>query len=188
MSAMWTAGLTRGLGPQPKTSASTGVSATIRQMVGSSRSAQLRGNRRRDTGPEMRLRSLLHRAGLRFRVDRRIGAGRSAPRPDIVFGPAKVAIFVDGCFWHSCPIHGSTPSVNSEYWAPKLARNRARDAENTRALEAAGWAVLRIWEHEDPSEAAQRITGVVRSRMRAPSLRSIRGGTYDQQGGRDARP
>lgn len=128
------------------------------------RHAQLKGNRQRDTGPEIKLRSALHRIGLRFRLDRKIGAGRSAPRPDIVFGPARVAVFVDGCFWHSCPEHKSVPSVNRDYWLPKLARNVERDQANTRALEEQGWQVIRVWEHEDMAEAADEIASVVASR------------------------
>lgn len=126
------------------------------------RQAQLQGNRRKNTRPELELRSLLHRAGLRFRVDARIGTGRSAPRPDVVFGPAKVAVFVDGCFWHSCPDHKSVPSVNQDYWLPKLERNVERDRENTQALEALGWTVIRVWEHEDMEEAARVIERLVR--------------------------
>jgi DNA mismatch endonuclease (patch repair protein) len=127
------------------------------------RTAQLRGNRRSNTKPELRLRSALHGAGLRFRVDRRIGEGRRAPRPDIVFGPSMVAVFVDGCFWHSCPEHKSIPSVNQDYWLPKLARNVERDAENTRALEEMDWTVIRAWEHEDMEAAARRIAAAVRA-------------------------
>lgn len=132
--------------------------------MASIRQSQLRGNRQRDTRPELRLRSALHRIGLRFRLNRKIGAGRSAPRPDIVFGPAKVAVFVDGCFWHSCPDHKSVPSVNQDYWLPKLARNVERDRENTRALEEQGWCVIRVWEHEDMDAAARAIARVVASR------------------------
>jgi DNA mismatch endonuclease (patch repair protein) len=128
------------------------------------RQKQLRGNKQRDTGPELRLRSLFHQDGLRFRVNRRIGTGRHAPRPDIVFGPAKVAVFVDGCFWHSCPEHKSVPSVNQDYWLPKLARNVERDAENTSVLERMGWTVVRVWEHEDMEVAARRIAASVRDR------------------------
>ena len=122
----------------------------------------MKGNIRSGTEPERRLRSLLHQSGLRFRVDRRIGDARSAPRPDIVFGPAKVAVFVDGCFWHSCPDHKSVPSVNQDYWLPKLERNAERDRENTQALEALGWTVIRVWEHEDMEEAAQVIERLIR--------------------------
>jgi DNA mismatch endonuclease (patch repair protein) len=66
-------------------------------------------------------------------------------------------VFVDGCFWHGCPVHGRTPSTNSGYWGPKIGRNVERDAQQTSRLEAAGWTVVRIWEHEDPETAVARI-------------------------------
>lgn len=128
------------------------------------RRANMQANRRRDTAPERRLRSLLHRDGLRFRVDYRIGSGRSAPRPDIAFIRARLAVFVDGCFWHCCPQHGARPRANAAYWGPKLERNRARDHENERVLHAMGWEVERVWEHEDPAVAAARIFRLVKQR------------------------
>jgi DNA mismatch endonuclease (patch repair protein) len=131
------------------------------------RRANMQANRRRDTGPERRLRSLLHREGLRFRVDHRIGTGRSAPRPDIAFIGARVAVFVDGCFWHSCPDHGAVPRSNAAYWGPKLERNRARDRDNERMLEELGWEVERVWEHEDPAVAAARVARLVDERTAA---------------------
>src|SRR5262245_26123061 len=109
------------------------------------------GNRRRDTAPEMKLRKELHRRGLRYRLHRKVGSGRSAPRPDVLFPVDKIAVFVDGCFWHGCPSHGLQPTTNSDYWGPKIARNRQRDARNTAVLESNGWTVLRIWEHESAS-------------------------------------
>ncbi len=129
------------------------------------RSANMRANRRRDTRPELAIRSGLHRMGLRYRVDHRLGAGRSAPRPDIAFTRARVAVFVDGCFWHGCPEHGGTPSVNVGYWGPKLERNKERDRANEAELAAAGWLVLRVWEHEDPGHAISRIAETVRERL-----------------------
>jgi DNA mismatch endonuclease, patch repair protein len=128
------------------------------------RSAQMRGSTRRDTKPEKAIRSALHSRGLRFRVDKRVWSGAGAPRPDLVFGPQKVAVFVDGCFWHSCPLHCRHPTQNQEYWQPKLARNRERDRQNDAALRAAGWSVLRVWEHESPEEAAEKIEAAVRAR------------------------
>jgi DNA mismatch endonuclease, patch repair protein len=122
-------------------------------------------NRRRDTAPEVALRSLLHRHGMRFRVDHPIPVSQGRPiRPDIVFTRAKVAVFVDGCFWHGCPIHGTTPTTRAEYWIPKIGANRERDARHTQALEAAGWRVIRIWEHEDIVDAAARIARTVHAR------------------------
>ncbi len=120
---------------------------------------------RRDTGPELALRSELHRRGLRFRVDRAPVPGVRS-RADIVLRPARVAVYVDGCFWHSCPEHGTRPKANAEFWERKLKRNRERDAETDRLLAEHGWAVVRIWEHEDPFEAADRVERLVRSRLK----------------------
>lgn len=130
----------------------------------SSRSANQRANRRRDTGPERLLRAELHRRGLRFRVDYglRPDAGRLL-RPDIVFTRRKLAVFVDGCFWHGCFAHSKTPTQNAHYWGPKIARNRERDAEQSARLEAAGWRVLRVWEHEHVSAVADQIERLLRT-------------------------
>jgi DNA mismatch endonuclease, patch repair protein len=91
-----------------------------------------------------------------------VDLGRSKPRPDVVFTRAKVAVFVDGCFWHSCPDHGTSPTRNADYWGPKLARNAERDREQTAALKAAGWTVVRIWEHVPIREATEQILAVLR--------------------------
>lgn len=85
-------------------------------------------------------------------------------RADVVFGPAKTAVYVDGCFWHSCPLHGTMPKSNEAFWSQKLARNRERDREIDKALRGKGWVVIRIWEHEDPVAAADRVERIVRSR------------------------
>lgn len=120
-------------------------------------------NRRRDTKPELALRSHLHRGGLRYRVDRPINLpGRRPARPDIVFARQRIAVFVDGCFWHRCPEHASSPRANAEYWRVKLARNVARDREVDAALTSAGWTVVRVWEHEGSAEAARRVEALVR--------------------------
>lgn len=129
-------------------------------------------NRRRDTGPEMAIRTLLHRSGLRYRVDYRVGTGRSAPRPDIAFTRARVAVFVDGCFWHSCPKHGTLPMANREFWKSKLERNVERDRENDAALEAMGWTVIRIWEHIPAETAAACVTAALEVATHAPSAAS----------------
>lgn len=118
---------------------------------------------RRDTQPEIALRSELHRRGFRFRVDRAPLQGLRS-RADIVFGPAQVAVYVDGCFWHSCPEHGTRPKANAEWWERKLARNQERDTSTGRILQENGWEVVRIWEHEDPIEAADRVEIAVRQR------------------------
>lgn len=114
----------------------------------------MKANRRRDTKPELALRRLLHAAGYRYRVDYRIDLpGGSRVRPDIVFTKRKVAVFVDGCFWHGCPEHGVAPKTNQAYWGPKLERNIERDRRTGEHLEAAGWRVIRIWEHVPAIEA-----------------------------------
>lgn len=127
----------------------------------------MRANRRRDTMPERALRSALHAAGLRYRCDLRLdlSSGRRV-RPDIVFTRAKVAVFVDGCFWHCCPEHGHQPRTNTTYWQPKLARNRWRDQEDVEALEQAGWLVLRVWEHVGVEEAAMLVVAAVSTASR----------------------
>jgi DNA mismatch endonuclease, patch repair protein len=112
------------------------------------RSANMRANRRTDTKPELALRHALHRLGYRYRKDYRLDLddGRRV-RPDIVFTARKVAVFVDGCFWHACPQHGSKPKANEWYWSPKLLKNVERDRMNDTALTLAGWTVVRLWEH-----------------------------------------
>ncbi|MDQ2631645.1 MAG: very short patch repair endonuclease [Actinomycetota bacterium] len=119
----------------------------------------MQGNRRRDTRPERRVRSALFALGLRFRVDYPIRvATQSRPiHADIVFTRAKLAVFVDGCFWHGCPDHGTSPQRNSRYWTAKLARNKDRDQRYDAHLATAGWTVVRIWEHENPALAAEQI-------------------------------
>ena len=116
--------------------------------------------RRRDTAPELELRSELHRRGLRYRVDRRPLKGVPS-RADLVFGPAKVAVYVDGCFWHSCPEHGTMPRANEAFWQDKLARNRERDAAVNALLAESGWTVIRVWEHEEIDAAADRVERAV---------------------------
>jgi len=124
----------------------------------------MKGNRRRDTEPEKKLRSALFAMGLRFRVDQPIKAGEdNRPiRPDIVFPRAKLAVFVDGCFWHRCPVHGTRPSRNRQYWDAKLQRNVDRDRRYDEMLSKADWVVLRVWEHEDMIRAAERISAFLR--------------------------
>ena len=118
------------------------------------------GNRGTGTAPEVRLRSALHARGLRFRKH-----ARPLPelrcRADIVFPRHRVAVFVDGCFWHACPEHGRLPRTHSSYWAQKLARNLERDRRNDRVLSEAGWLVLRVWEHEEVYSAAESIAAHV---------------------------
>jgi DNA mismatch endonuclease (patch repair protein) len=121
----------------------------------------MQGNKRRDTAPELQIRRLVHAMGLRYRVDARPLADFNR-RADLVFRGPRIAVFVDGCFWHGCPAHGTKPKTNGEYWSPKIARNKERDAETTDVLIDAGWRVIRTWEHEDPVESAERIAAAVR--------------------------
>lgn len=133
----------------------------------------MQGNRRRDTRPEKRLRSALFALGLRFRVDYpiRVSQQSRSIRPDIVFTGAKLAVFVDGCFWHGCPEHGTKPQRNNQYWAAKLARNRDRDQRYDALLAASGWTVMRVWEHEHPSLAAAQISRRLKKlRRRRPEV------------------
>jgi DNA mismatch endonuclease (patch repair protein) len=123
----------------------------------------MRANRRRDTTPERAVRSAVHRLGLRYRVDALPMAGLRR-RADLVFAGARVAVFVDGCFWHGCPLHGTRPSTNRAYWDAKLEGNRRRDAETNAVLAAAGWLPLRFWEHDDPNGVAVEIATAVSAR------------------------
>jgi len=122
-------------------------------------------NRRRDTAPERRVRQLLHGAGLRYRVDLPVRLAEvGLIRPDIAFTRARIAVFIDGCFWHGCPQHKGRPKTNAQYWNPKIDGNAARDRRQTAALEAAGWQVLRFWEHDDPGQVVRSIVSVYRDR------------------------
>jgi DNA mismatch endonuclease (patch repair protein) len=121
--------------------------------------------RTRDTTPEMALRRLLHARGLRYRVDLPL-PGLPRRRADITFPAQRVAVFVDGCFWHGCPEHRTEPKANAAWWAVKLHRNIERDRETDFKLRELGWTVIRIWEHEDPERAAERVDFIVRSGQR----------------------
>ncbi len=118
--------------------------------------------RRRDTPGELALRSALRALGLRYRVDVTLSGTRR--RPDVAFIGARVAIFVDGCFWHGCPTHGTWPKANAAWWRAKIGGNVVRDRETDAHLEAAGWRVLRFWEHDDPAKAARKVLTTVRRR------------------------
>ncbi|MFF8651713.1 very short patch repair endonuclease [Streptomyces griseoluteus] len=116
--------------------------------------------RSRDTTPERLIRSLVHAQGFRYRV-----AARPLPNlrrtADLVFRPAKLAVFIDGCYWHGCPQHYVPPKTNSGYWSDKVARNMARDRDTDDQLRAAGWTVLRFWEHDPAEECALKIAATV---------------------------
>lgn len=120
----------------------------------------MQSNRSRDTGPELAVRRILHAAGLRYRVDYSPLANRR--RADVVFTRQRLAVFIDGCFWHGCPQHATLPATNSNYWLPKLRRNVDRDRESDALLSAAGWRVLRYWEHKDATSVAEEIIAIVR--------------------------
>lgn len=114
--------------------------------------------------PELALRRAVWKRGLRYRVD--VSPIRGARRrADLVFTRAKVAVYVDGCFWHRCPEHATTPKANRQWWISKLDANVARDRDTDRRLDEAGWVVLRIWEHQDPEESAMLIERVVGQRI-----------------------
>ena len=119
------------------------------------------GNKRRDTVPELTVRRLLHAQGFRYRVDLAPLKGYRR-RADVVFTRSKVAVFIDGCFWHGCPIHYRVPGTNAGYWEPKITRNVERDAETTLALVTAGWRVLRYWEHQPAADIVADIAREVR--------------------------
>lgn len=121
----------------------------------------MQATRRRDTAPELALRRELHHRGLRYRVDLALPQ-LPRRRMDVVFTRARVVVLVDGCFWHGCPEHGTTARSNADYWSHKITENRARDADTDARLRAAGWRVLRVWEHEAPDRAADRVEVLLR--------------------------
>ena len=125
---------------------------------------RMRNTPRRDTPEELAIRSALHRLGFRFRVDATVMEGLRT-RADLVFRTARVAVFVDGCFWHGCPQHGTWPKANADWWRAKIRDNRARDTRTNLALRRAGWLVIRIWAHRQPDDAAKQIAGVLRRRL-----------------------
>ena len=125
------------------------------------RSANMKANRRTDTKPELALRAVLHALGYRYRKDFRLDLPARRVRPDIAFTSRKVAVFVDGCFWHACPEHGSKPKSNEWYWSPKLARNVERDRAADEALAQAGWRVIRLWEHVPLDDAVAAVIAAV---------------------------
>ncbi len=140
--------------------------------------------RRRDTAPEMAIRRELHAAGLRYRVAYPV-PGLRRRTIDIAFTRARLAVFVDGCFWHGCPEHGTRPRSNSGWWEAKLGANRARDADTTAYLQRESWTVLRFWEHENPRAAADTIVSALLSSSN-PSRDAV--GRRDDVPRRAARP
>jgi DNA mismatch endonuclease, patch repair protein len=128
----------------------------------------MQGNRRRDTAPELAVRRLLHAAGCRYRVDVPPLTGLRR-RADVVFTKQKLAVFIDGCYWHGCPSHGTTPATNTEYWSSKVAANRRRDQDTNDRLGAAGWCVARYWEHEPAETVAADIMRRLRNMRALPA-------------------
>jgi len=122
---------------------------------------RMKATRAKDSKPELNLRSALHRLGLRFRLHQRV-IPNLRRTVDVVFRPSRVAVFVDGCFWHGCPEHGTWPKKNAKWWRDKIETNIMRDRETDRLLDEAGWTVVRVWEHERPEVAARRIARLVR--------------------------
>ncbi|MYQ51352.1 DNA mismatch endonuclease Vsr [Streptomyces sp. SID4941] len=123
-------------------------------------SARMSRQARRDTAPEVAVRKLLHASGYRYRLNERV-PHMSRRTIDIAFTRAKVAVFLDGCFWHGCPDHATRPKSNAEWWRQKLDKNMARDAETTAHLVSEGWTVLRFWEHQPPAQVAEVVAEVV---------------------------
>lgn len=131
------------------------------------------GNRSRDTSPELALRSLVHAAGLRYRV-----AAKPLPKmrrtADLVFRSARVAVFIDGCFWHGCPEHFVPPKTNPAYWESKIGGNVTRDRDTDERLTSEGWLVLRFWEHQAPAECADEVVAAVVARRQELAERKRR--------------
>jgi DNA mismatch endonuclease (patch repair protein) len=134
--------------------------------------AIMQANRSKDTRPELALRSAVHRLGLRFRKHRRpISTLRC--EADLVFPTERVAVFIDGCFWHGCAEHRQRPRTNEAYWEPKIEANIARDRRNDAQLSAAGWLVVRAWEHEEVEKVAARVAEAVRQRRELSARRQF---------------
>jgi DNA mismatch endonuclease (patch repair protein) len=150
----------------------------------------MRRTRRSGTRPELAVRSALHRRGLRFVVDRPVPGGNRRRRADILLRGAQVAVFVDGCFWHSCPDHSHLPRTNTSWWRLKFRGIARRDRDTDTELAAAGWLAVRIWEHEDPDKAAELIDQLVRDRTaeKQPCLARVHRGGWVPAGLEPPRP
>ncbi|WP_287004220.1 very short patch repair endonuclease [Gordonia sputi] len=145
--------------------------------------ASMRSNRRRDTKPEIEVRKLLHASGLRYRVDYAPDRGHLRNRADVVFTRRKVAVFIDGCFWHGCEAHHRLPAANRGYWAAKVERNRERDNRVDAMLRDGGWTVLRFWEHEDSAIVSEAIIDAVRQSVYEAVANTDPAGDWRRAGG-----
>jgi DNA mismatch endonuclease (patch repair protein) len=145
------------------------------------------GNRKSNTRPERSVRSALHRAGLRFRVDYPILLSNKKVLPDATFPRWRIALFVDGCFWHGCSAHGMVPRSNTAYWEPKLQRNRARDRETDEALKTEGWHAVRVWEHDPPARAVDLMRLAIQQRCGYPRTDRCGGSVEGPASARDIR-
>jgi len=161
-------------GVDQATDEEAGVARLTPRPLSAQVSAQMARHPRKDTGPELALRRLLFARGLRYRLQMRV-PGVARRTIDIAFPGRKVAVFLDGCFWHGCPDHGMLPRNNLEWWRDKLDSNRRRDAETAEHLVALGWEVMRFWAHENPAAAAEEVAArlavlrTVRSQRQEPS-------------------
>lgn len=135
--------------------------------------ASMMSNRRRDTGPELAVRRILHARGLRYRVDAPLDFDRRR-RADIVFPRAHLIVFIDGCFWHGCDQHYTVPATHPEFWADKRTKNMARDIETTQRLRSEGWNVLRFWEHETPEAIADGIATTYTRLRNSPPVKETK--------------
>lgn len=144
-----------------KTKAQTKKRTKIPEPASLSVQRRMQATRRRDTRCEIELRSAIHRLGLRYRVDWQVPGTRR--RADVAFPSLKIAVLVDGCFWHACPIHATWPKSNAVWWRRKILANERRDRDTDARLEREGWKVLRFWEHEDPGKAANKVLAVVKT-------------------------
>lgn len=155
---------TRGVSPDGDSELiwSRRVAAVVVTPSSAAVSARMSRHPRRDTRPELALRRGLHAAGHRYRVHYPV-PGKPRRTIDIAFTRKRLALFVDGCFWHGCPEHGGIPSANSEWWREKLLKNKSRDANTDEHLRGLGWRVIRVWEHEGVGEALHRLQDVTRA-------------------------
>lgn len=128
--------------------------------------ARMKRQARENTRPELLVRRALHSAGFRYRVHYPV-PGKPRRKIDIAFTRAKVAVFIDGCFWHGCPIHSTLPNANAEWWRDKISANRRRDLNTNGLLREAGWLALRFWEHENAMDAASAVRRAVDGRLRS---------------------